>query len=217
MAEAPQTEVGQRPRRLPKQARSRATRRRVLEAAVACFEEHGYDETTTAAIARRAGIAVGTLYGYFSDKRQILLELLDGTVNQIANYVVDSLEPGAWLEQGLRTSLRQVIDALLHTRTFNPGMQRILWERYFKDEDFRRAVQRIEDRVRAALMRLLRTLAEEGRLRVRNLHAAAFVVYTSVEWVSNRLMLGEADADIDAVVDEVTDMMCRYLFRDDAV
>ena len=49
--------------RVPQQARSRRTRERVLEAAVACFEDRGYDETTTAMIATRAGIGVGTLYG----------------------------------------------------------------------------------------------------------------------------------------------------------
>ena len=66
-----------RPIRQPQQARSRRTREAVLEAAGRCFEECGYDETTTAMIAERAGIAVGTLYGYFQDKRDILLEILD--------------------------------------------------------------------------------------------------------------------------------------------
>jgi hypothetical protein len=45
--------------RTPQQARSRRTRERILAAAVAAFEAGGYDETTTAAIARRAGIGVG--------------------------------------------------------------------------------------------------------------------------------------------------------------
>jgi len=49
--------------RTPQQARSRRTREQILEAAVTCFEKRGYEETTTAEIARRARIAVGTCYG----------------------------------------------------------------------------------------------------------------------------------------------------------
>ena len=44
--------------RTPQQARSRRTRERILEAAVDCFETRGYEATTTAAIAEKAGVAV---------------------------------------------------------------------------------------------------------------------------------------------------------------
>ncbi len=200
--------------RTPQQARSRRTRRQILSAAIACFEGRGYDETTTAAIARRARIAVGTLYGYFKDKRTILLELLDETTNEIANYVIRSLDPAAWRDGDPHASVRTLIDALFHTRTIKPGMQRILWERYFKDTEFRSAVQAIESRVRAAMVELFEALKQDRRLRVDDITAAAFVVYTSIEWTASRLMLGGAGADIDAAVAATSDMVSRFLFRD---
>ena len=123
--------------RTPQQARSRRTREKVLAAAVACFEELGYDATTTAAIAKRAHISVGSLYSYFHDKRAILLELFEKMSRQISTYVIDSLDPDVWRNAEPRASVRKLIDALFHTRTFNPGMQRIIWERYFKDPEFR--------------------------------------------------------------------------------
>lgn len=200
--------------RTPQQARSRRTREQILKAAVACFEQRGYEETTTAAIARRAHIAVGTLYGYFADKRSILLELLDGTVNEIANYVVHSLEPEAWRHTDARVGVRNLIDALFHTRTINPGMQRILWERYFKDAEFRAAVQAIERRVRAAMLNLFVALRADGRLRITDLSAAAFVVYTSIEWTASRLMLGGAGMEIEPAVEAASEMVSRFLFHD---
>lgn len=198
--------------RTPKQARSKRTREEILRAAVWCFEHKGYDETTTLAIARKARIAVGTLYGYFPDKRAILLELLDGTTKQIAEHVVERLRPELWLGADLRTSVRQLIDALFHTRTINPGMQRILWERYFKDPEFRQAVEAIEQRVKDAMIQLFHVLGREGRLRVSDFTTAAFVVHAAVEWTTSRVMLGEGIADVDATVEEVSDMVCRYLF-----
>ena len=68
-----------RPVRVPQQARSRRTRQRILDAAIESFETLGYDETTTAEIAREAGLAIGSVYDYFRDKRAILLEILRDT------------------------------------------------------------------------------------------------------------------------------------------
>lgn len=199
--------------RVPQQARSRRTRERVLAAAVSCFEQLGYDETNTAHIARRAHIAVGTLYGYFRDKREILLELLQGTVKEIADHTVQALDPDAWRSGSPREHVRSLIGALFHTRRFNPGMQRILWERYFKDETFRAAVQAIEYQVRGALVRLLWTLKAEKRLRVVDIETAAFVIYTSIEWTASRLVLAGTEADIDPAVAATSDMVSRFLFE----
>ena len=101
----------------------------------------GFDETTTAAIARRAGIGVGTLYGYFPDKRAILLELLDGTVRAIADHVVDGLAPERWRERRPARPHPRADRGHLRRAHFSPGIQRILWERYFKDPGFRDAVR----------------------------------------------------------------------------
>ncbi|HVN83564.1 MAG TPA: TetR/AcrR family transcriptional regulator [Candidatus Binatia bacterium] len=200
--------------RVPKQARSRRTREQILKAAVACFEARGYEETTTPQIARRARIAVGTFYTYFRDKRAVLLELLDGTVNEIANYVVQNLDSARWEDADLRAGVRNLIDALFHTHTFNPGMQRIVWERYFKDPEFRRAVEAIERRVRTAMIDLFVSLKARRKLRITDFHTAAFVIHSSIEWIASRLMLGSADADTDAAVAVASDMVSRFLFRD---
>jgi AcrR family transcriptional regulator len=200
--------------RQPQQARSRRTRERVLESAVACFERDGYDRTTTAAIAAEAGIAVGTLYGYFRDKRSILLELIGRTTDEIADHVVKGLDPEAWRGADPRENTRALIDAIFHTRSFNPGMQRIVWERFFKDSEVRAAMETIEHRVQGALTELLASLKSEGRLRVDDVETAAILIHLSVEWMSNRLVLGEDEARVDAAVDACSDMISRFLFLD---
>ncbi len=201
--------------RTPQQARSRRTRERILQAALTCFEEQGYDETTTAAIARRARIAVGTLYGYFADKRDILLEVLDRTLREVADYVVRGLDPELWQEGDPRASVRRLIDAVFHARTVSPGIQRIIWERYFKDPAFRQAVEEIEQQVLQALETLMGSLKTQGRLRVDDVRAAAFLIHTATEWTGARLMLGDSKpAEVDAAVEAATDMISRFLFRD---
>ncbi len=51
-------------------------RQQILDAALAVFSQKGYDRATTAEIARRAGVAEGTIYNYFKSKRDVLLSLV---------------------------------------------------------------------------------------------------------------------------------------------
>jgi len=45
---------------------------RLQEAALALFAERGFDQTTTAEIAARAGVTERTFYRHFADKREVL-------------------------------------------------------------------------------------------------------------------------------------------------
>ncbi|MFI6345278.1 TetR/AcrR family transcriptional regulator [Streptomyces sp. NPDC050560] len=59
-------------RRLPVQQRSRLRLEQMLEAAAALIDEIGYRNITTTLIAERAGVAVGSLYQFFPDKRALV-------------------------------------------------------------------------------------------------------------------------------------------------
>lgn len=57
-------------------ARSRAaTRERLIESARALFAEHGLRGVTTHEIAKGAGVAAGTFYLHFKDKRELFREI----------------------------------------------------------------------------------------------------------------------------------------------
>jgi TetR/AcrR family transcriptional regulator, acrAB operon repressor len=62
----------------------RATRRQpeisrgeILDAALACFTEGGYHETSIDAIAERAKLSKGAIYWHFAGKRELFLALVD--------------------------------------------------------------------------------------------------------------------------------------------
>ena len=54
------------------------TRRRILSAALDCFEERGLAATRMEDIARSAGVAKGTIYNYFKGKEELLHALAEG-------------------------------------------------------------------------------------------------------------------------------------------
>jgi AcrR family transcriptional regulator len=51
------------------------TRDKILQAAQKLFARHGYDGTTTKELAETAGIAEGTLFRHFTNKKAILVEV----------------------------------------------------------------------------------------------------------------------------------------------
>ncbi|MBF6132449.1 TetR/AcrR family transcriptional regulator [Nocardia otitidiscaviarum] len=65
-----------RQRRRPTQERAKATREHILDTAARLFGERGIADTSTNRIAAEAGVSIGTLYRYFSDRSVIVDELL---------------------------------------------------------------------------------------------------------------------------------------------
>ncbi|WP_343550631.1 TetR family transcriptional regulator [Pantoea sp.] len=73
MAEQPNTKISQRKR--PKQARSNELVSAILQAATQVLEQEGAARFTTARVAERAGVSIGSLYQYFPNKAAILFRL----------------------------------------------------------------------------------------------------------------------------------------------
>ncbi|WP_227982052.1 TetR/AcrR family transcriptional regulator [Nocardia spumae] len=63
-------------RRRPTQERAKATREHILDTAARLFGERGIVNTSTNRIATEAGLSIGTVYRYFSDRTVIVEELL---------------------------------------------------------------------------------------------------------------------------------------------
>lgn len=75
--------------RKPQQERSRATVDAIIEAAFICVAERGIQATTTRHVAEIAGISVGSLYEYFSNKEAIF----DAMNQRFVSDVVAMLQP----------------------------------------------------------------------------------------------------------------------------
>jgi AcrR family transcriptional regulator len=70
----------------PRPATRRATQKqrirdRIVKAALSLFQTKGFDATTTRAIARKAGIAEGTVFNYFKSKEDIALHFFEAEVD----------------------------------------------------------------------------------------------------------------------------------------
>lgn len=109
------------PRKTPKQRRAEATVDSVIEAAARILERHGLEGYNTNAIAKSAGISVGSLYQYFPNKDAITRAL----VGREASSFIAELEKIAHDTESARAASR-VVDAIVTHLMLRPNLAKIL-------------------------------------------------------------------------------------------
>ncbi|MFU0439137.1 TetR/AcrR family transcriptional regulator [Streptomyces sp. KAI-26] len=122
----------------PKQDRSRATRQRLLEAAVACLAEHGWAGSTVSVVAERAGVSRGAAQHHFPTRE----DLFTGAVEYVAE------ERSAALRALPVQGRAEVVAALVDLYTgplFRAALQ--LWVAASNEEQLRPRVTELEARV----------------------------------------------------------------------
>jgi AcrR family transcriptional regulator len=86
-------------------ADARRNRQRLISAALAAFTEHGADDASLDAIARRAGVGIGTLYRHFPTRQALLEAVYRDQVEELcsgAGRLGAAASPAQALESWLR-------------------------------------------------------------------------------------------------------------------
>ncbi|TXS55666.1 TetR/AcrR family transcriptional regulator [Streptomyces sp. t39] len=122
----------------PKQDRSRATRQRLLEAAVACLAEVGWAGSTVSVVAERAGVSRGAAQHHFPTREDLFTAAVE--------YVAE--ERSQALRELPPQSRPEVLAALVDLYTgplFRAALQ--LWVAASNEEQLRPRVTELEARV----------------------------------------------------------------------
>ncbi|GGY26654.1 TetR/AcrR family transcriptional regulator [Streptomyces djakartensis] len=153
-----------RAERVPKQDRSRATRQRLLEAAVACLAEHGWAGSTVSVVAERAGVSRGAAQHHFPTRE----DLFTAAVEYVAEERSTALR--ALFPQGAAGDRHAVVAALVDLYTgplFRAALH--LWVAASDEDQLRPRVTELESRVGRETHRIAVDLlgADETRPGVR--------------------------------------------------
>jgi TetR/AcrR family transcriptional regulator, fatty acid metabolism regulator protein len=79
---------------------------RILDAAILVFAEQGFFQSTIAQIAKEAGVADGTIYLYFKNKDDILVQFYQYKTRQIFERFREAVSKPATAEEKLRCLIR---------------------------------------------------------------------------------------------------------------
>jgi AcrR family transcriptional regulator len=198
-------------RKQPRQARAQATVGAILEAMVQILDREGLEAATMARIAEVAGVSVGSIYQYFSHRDAILNALQDREFERSLKLVQEMLADGN-LGQSPEQTVTAVVRGLAVIYRSCPGLHRVL-----AMEGLRVAKA---DRVHAFDLRVLEIVrhflrASSAPLRRTAIDAAAFVALQSVRATMLAWMLERPPGfDEETLIQEVTDLVLRYLVRD---
>ena len=194
-------------RKPPRQPRARATVSAILDAAIRVFDREGPDAATTSRIAEVAGVSVGTLYQYFSNRDAILVALQDRELERTTEMMKRVLTgSGSAAEPALA---RRVVEELLQLYRAAPALHRVLAVEGLRLSDTER-VQAFDMRIVSVIRSFL--ALDAARVERQNLDAAAFVAYQSVRATMLAYLLEQPPGRDDAaLVDELSALISRYL------
>lgn len=97
--------------------RSRASRRRVIDATIACIAEHGFARASTTRIAKRAGVTWGVLQHQFGDKAAMLEAVVDRVLEEGMQMADESSVPEVGVAERV-VALERILWRGLQTPTY---------------------------------------------------------------------------------------------------
>lgn len=200
-----QTPRNFQPKKLPKQARSRATFDAAVEACARLLVERGYVALTTNHIADTAGISIGSLYEYFEDKDAVVYEVVRRNVEAFSEQAarpISELPPDVAVDVAVRTWIGTLLLAMQSRQAL---LRAIVAEvpLALREPHLREAWERH--------LAITRTAYQMAGPRVRQERASevSFLIVTFVDAALTRLVLEPpADLSVDTVVDE---LVCRIV------
>jgi len=153
--------------RPPRQVRSRESQERVLDAFAAMLEKQSFESITMADLARRAGVAVTSIYARFADKRALVLALHERHYAETAQRMDTLLDPRRWEGASLETMAGTIVSRIVGHMLPRARLLRAALLVADPDLETRAAelMRRGSDRLAALLRQRLRHLPQRERDR----------------------------------------------------
>jgi AcrR family transcriptional regulator len=180
------------------------TQQRLIRAALELFSSRGYHDTTTAQIAKKAGVAEGTIYRHFPSKQQLLNELYRGAVRWAAKAVEDTADSASHSpSSSSRDRLALIAQALVEGAARDPAVVKLgLLERHdaVLDDESRKTAREF----RMALERVIAQGKAEGAVRAGAVDVWAAVWLAVASYALEKVVAKEwkpGDAGVGLVID----------------
>jgi AcrR family transcriptional regulator len=193
-------------RKQPKQARSADLVAAVLEAAVQVLAKEGAQRFTTARVAEKAGVSVGSLYQYFPNKAAILFRLQSNEWRQTSDLLRVILED---VRKPPLERLRALVHAFIRSECDEAEMRVALNDAAPLYRDAPEAQEARASGTRTA-QAFLREALPEASEAARAL--AGDLIKTTLTQVGKHFSeTPRTQAEIEAYADAMADMFCAYL------
>ncbi|NEU72999.1 TetR/AcrR family transcriptional regulator [Hassallia byssoidea VB512170] len=163
------------------------TRTRILSAALRLFASQGFDGTTTRDLAQAAGVAEGTLFRHFPNKKAILIEVAtNGWVEILTDLLTELSEMGSY------KAVAQVMRRRMWNMHKNVDLMRVCFMEAQFHPDLRDRIQlEVIDKMSSVAEAFFQTAMDRGIYRQTNakLVAKVFLGMFAVAGFSNNTLM----------------------------
>jgi AcrR family transcriptional regulator len=180
------------------------TRATILEAALACFVESGYEQTTIARIRERSGVSNGALFHHFPTKEAIADSLY---VEAMASFQEGLWELLRHRPRSLRAAVRGTISHQLRWIEEHEDRARFLYMRGHLDWDSPAGAELVElNRSLAGAYRdWMAPLVERGEIRQMSMLMLTAIVTGPAHAIARRWLAGHVSSPLRAHLAELED------------
>lgn len=196
--------------RVPRQERGIATRKKIIDAGQKLFAEKGFYKTNSKEIAKAAGVATGTFYMYFKDKKPLFLEIFESYYNAILQDVLilpelllSSIDEAEDMVSGL-------IDSLFAAHDIEPEFHRELIVMTYSDKDVKELNDKLEQKVLGLFEEFL--VANKQFLAIEDYAAASRLMLKTADEVIHTIKIFGTDVPEQRLLNELKKMLTGYLF-----
>lgn len=193
-------------RKQPKQARSAELVAAILQAAVQVLAREGAQRFTTARVAEKAGVSVGSLYQYFPNKAAILFRLQSDEWRQTTDLLRDILED---IRKPPLDRLRDLVHAFLRSECEEAAVRVALDDAapLYRDAPEAQAARASGDRtIQLFMQEALPSTAQATR------ELAGDLVMTTLSTVGKQFSeTPRTPKEIEVYAKAMADMFCAYL------
>jgi AcrR family transcriptional regulator len=192
-------------RKQPKQSRSNELVSAILTAAVHVLVEEGAQRFTTARVAEKAGVSIGSLYQYFPNKASILFRLQSdewrGSTEMLSKILTGTAPP--------KDRLRRLVHVFVRSECEEAPVRRALADAapLYRDAPEAREMRAEGDRVFDSFILILLPGIPDG---VRDI--AGELIITTLTAVGKEFSeTPRTDEEIDVYAAAMADMLCSYV------
>jgi AcrR family transcriptional regulator len=193
-------------RKHPRQARSTELVAAILDAAIQVLAKDGAQRFTTARVAERAGVSVGSLYQYFPNKAAILFRLQSDEWRQTTQLLRGILED---IQSPPLERLRRLVHAFIRSECDEAVMRVALNDAapLYRDAPEAQEVRVSGSRIVEVFMQEALPEASEAARAL-----AGDLITSTLSAVGKRFSESpRTPAEIEAYADAMADMFCAYL------
>jgi len=196
--------------RTPKQRRSIEKKEKILKTGKDLFSKEGYHNVHSNAIAAEAGVAVGTFYAYFNDKKDVLLELIEQYQDNFFNAIFNETTGDETRNEtaDIRDLIRSMITGAFKAFDIDPEFHRVIYAMQFTDEDVKEIFINSEKREIGKISEFIKERIDSKN--IEDPDAVAVIVHHAVTGVAHKIKLIDPSVSESAAIDMVSSMIMRF-------